>query len=714
MFLVAWWLTGVFLGWIIWAFYRIWRRERWSRGLSAGAAGILSAVTKTATAAILAVWARLRPERQPENNRPVRRRRPVGVTGWKLTRAAFLALFVIAFAAATDHAQLLQCMLVLKSYLVGVRMQALTIGILSGIAFRQYRWPLRRFGHRLGKAVIGDKENTAWALQSAVAIGLIAVGFFVVRPDFLLYLRSFKFGTVEATFGDQGPLPLRDARLNLRDFREKLFVDQYHANYFSDNFLSENSPRGLARSRLTVPQNSALQKEAGEVTALLFGRYVSPVLSSIYCLDSAHALRAANHDPDLAAYSSAWEDFLLQVHRNKSLLTPVELESFLTVLRNSSIPFVERARRASPRCAAWPAVGNLSIETATADAADLFVHYQAAIDALGRPGHDNPAIRPLTVFDPYLVGIVADLIFLASGDREKIDFLMNILDDFPLSDEFITPGIINLYYQVTDSWLNSTGPVPLDLVRSQIEYATHGADMMMARSTERLNQIERMAPVGPETATPETKAKIKAADEAKEKAEKEAENMRKIYGIFLRNSFATLTAEVDIYVQRVLEGETVPEGHRQSWIKAASRLQAMLRARLMLPVVNIDGLFPVELDDRIRRRLREDEGLDPILKIDPDFLLQADLAIALSAILLPEGNRVNALNCSAALFYINEAATSARQTINTNGLDKAQERRLRQLIQAVLNRAGESCTWTDPTVQIDGRRQANTKEPTDK
>lgn len=357
MFLVAWWLTGVFLGWIIWAFYRVWRRERWSRGLSAGPTAILCAITKAVIGAVKIALAKLWPPRiQPQNDSDNLRRPPVAATGWRLTRAVILTLLVIVFAAATDQAQLMQYMLVLKSYLVGIRVQALIVGILSGIAFRQYQWPLRRFAHRLGKAVIGDKENTAWALQSAVAIGLIAVGLFAVRPDLLQYLRSFKFGTLEATFADRGPLSLRDARLNLTDFRAKLSVDQY--KNFRDQFLSPTSERGLARRLLTGSQGAFLQKEGagekidqeadettfqhdtGEITALLFDHYVDPVLSSILCLEKVHSLPVAIHDPDLSAYAGAWKGFLLQVHRDSSFVRADSLRWFLAALRDRSAPLL--------------------------------------------------------------------------------------------------------------------------------------------------------------------------------------------------------------------------------------------------------------------------------------------------------------------------------------------------------------------------------------
>ncbi|MHC2290366.1 hypothetical protein [Bradyrhizobium barranii] len=686
MYLIGWWLTGVFLGWFIWKFYRVLRLERRSssfEGESSRSSGTTMSGYEAAARLLLLVIASVLTKdsgqtqsAEPEVTRPdTGSSRPNEISGQRPGRALAIALatgLVIAiFAAANDHAALTQPLLFLQSFFVGLRVQALLVGIISGLVFRQYRVPLVSLAGRVGDAVIGDKDKTAWALQSALAIGLIAIGVFAIRPDILSYLRSVKLGTVEATFADQGPLPLRDARLNLRDFREKVAVEQYKK--FREDFISKTSARGLARRVLGGhAQSSTLQTETGEIAALLFEYYVNPVLGSVLCLAKVHSLRTAIHDPDLSAYASTWEDFLLNVHAGIPELTANELNSFLTALRGRYEPFVERVSRLNPSCMK-PVVAATPRRLADKEVADLiYAHYTKAREILRESGDDKPAIRALVVFEPYLTGAASDLISLISGEREKTDFLLNMLEDFPLSDDLVTPGIINLYYQVTDSWLNSIGSVPLDLVRAQIEYATRGAEIMMARSEKRLNELEKTASAKGQAIEPEN----------------DPDKMKEIFDIFLRNSFATLTAEVDIYVQRVLSGETVPEGHRQSWMKASSRLQAMLQTRSSMPAVDLVGLPRIELSSFEKLRMR-------VAKIDPDFMLQADLAIALTAVLLNDPNRPSAQICNAALFYVNDANMWVQPTIKENELDKAQERRLRQLIAVVANRVGDACNWTD-------------------
>lgn len=695
MFLVAWWLTGVFLGWFVWKFYRAWRSERRRLALDAYSATRLDAITRAVLRSLNDFLARyghrlglpLDEDRSKDLIRPsvdaLRRR----LAGWVV-----IALLAIALAAATDNAQLYQWMLVVKSYLVGVREQALIVGLLSGIVLRRYRRPLGDFGRRLGNAVIGDKDNTAWALQSALAIGLIAVVIFAARPDFLTYLRSFKLGTVEATFADQGPLPLRDARLNLRDFRAKLFVDQFAdqlGSFEQSQLFSPSSDRSRAR-RLLGEKAELWAREADGITRVFFDQYVRLVLSSVVCLERIRALRTAAHDPDLSGYVSAWENFLLLVHRDQSPMTEENLTSFLKSLHDRSAPFVQRVSALNPDCMDTHTFAEIAPEsfpsrsrylTDREAGGRILSHYKKAIEVLKEHREQSAAKLSLVVFEPYVTAAVADLISLISGEREKADFLLNMLDGFPPSDDLGTPGIINLYYQVTDSQLNSIGSLPLDLMIEQIEYAIRSAKILMDGSEKALNS--------PETAS---------AGSSRREGEFDQKTLSTIYDIFLRNLFVTQRAEVDIYVQSVLDGETVSQKHRQNWMKATSHLLAVLQQRFGLPNLGIDGLPRTELGSFEAKQIRT-------AAIDPEFVLQADVSIALSAILLNDAPRTSARNCNTALFYVNEASRWVQPTVETYNSDWALENRLRQLIGAVANRVGDSCNWSD------ARGQAKPDEP---
>lgn len=598
--------------------------------------------------------------------------------------AVLFTALVLALAVGSDHASLWNWVIVVRSIFLGPRVQALVLGIVLGWLFETNRSRLRDLPVRTALAVLVGGEKTPWALQAGLAILIVAAGLFAVRPDVLQYVRSFKIGTVEATFDEGAPLTFRDAQLNLADFREKVALVQYAD--FDSKFLSPDSDRGLARS-LSGDQN--LRTHTGEITKLLFELYVSPVITSLICLDKAEAIATVAHDHDLLAYSAAWQRFLLNAHSGKMTGSALEFDSFLSELQRHSLAVAARAYDLTPTCmveqterllgkagrtAPIEEGEQLQVVSTRQTAVEISRHYQAALAILKKKARDQPAIIALTVFEPYLTGAVSDLIALTSGVREKEDFLLRMSDEFPLFDDLISPGIINLYYQMVDGWLNGIGPIPLDGARAAIEYASRGADLFMAESSKRIFELE--------AARPFERGRTKGVE--KRKPQEDSVRLAKVFQIFLRNSFAINTAETDIYVQRTLLGDEVPKGHHQSWERAASRLMAMMQIKVNSPSFEIDGIAHLNLDDYTAKQLR-------MATVDADFLLQADLALALSAVSIDGSKRASARNCNAALFFTRDAVPRVIQTKQENDLNRAQERRLEQLVAVVAARVRSAC-----------------------
>ncbi len=76
--------------------------------------------------------------------------------------------------------------------------------------------------------------------------------------------------------------------------------------------------------------------------------------------------------------------------------------------------------------------------------------------------------------------------------------------------------------------------------------------------------------------------------------------------------------------------------------------------------------------------------------------MQADLAVALSAVLLNGDKGPSTQACNAALFYLRDAALKIGPTKVDNDLNRAQEQRLEQLVSAVATHVGGMCAWTNP------------------
>jgi hypothetical protein len=91
------------------------------------------------------------------------------------------ALFVALIAVATDNASLPPALLVIRSYVLGGRINALLIGLIVGALANRRRHLLGRGFSQLYASIMGDTGNTAWAFQTAIALVLVAIAVFAVR-----------------------------------------------------------------------------------------------------------------------------------------------------------------------------------------------------------------------------------------------------------------------------------------------------------------------------------------------------------------------------------------------------------------------------------------------------------------------------------------------------------------------------------------------------
>jgi hypothetical protein len=605
-----------------------------------------------------------------------------------------IVLLVIFFlvAAGTDQGRLFNFVIKGKALVVGPRVQALLLGLVLGVVIQLQRRRAYRAIRRLGGAVIGDENQTAWVFQGAVVLALIAAMLLAIRPDFFDYLRSLKLGGFEATFSDRARASLlRDAHLNLRDFREQIALHQYKDFYAT--FLSEAKARGWARQ---LVMDNQLREQTNEITEVLAG-YVDPIVDSLICLSKANALRAASRDKDLVRYEVLWENFLLKLHDGKLEITNAQMKTFLGGLSASVVEVNKHSDELDSGCTVKRKIKATADED-QANAEAIVKHYTKASKILSDKGFRDGKVQAIVVFEPYFAGAVSDLIALLSGDREKTDFLFKMMDGVPHSDEYLSPGIVNFYYQVADAWLNTSGPIPLEPVRSSIEFATTGADHIISMSRSKIKSLTRSGEKpnlsycvfeGP------VDSAAKGAAPPGDDPLNHTDKVVQIYDTFLRNLFATLTTEVDLYVQRALEGQPLTESYRLSWTNVTSRLSAMVQIREDAPTIGFDGLPRTDVDEFMKERLRlqtvnmcettEPGPSKPRVKyfIDPDFMVQADLALALSSVLLNGESMPTAQACNTGLFFSNDAERWIEPTTADSELDKAQDQRLKQLVAAV-------------------------------
>src|SRR5436309_2740189 len=121
-------------------------------------------------------------------------------TAWRLGILAAIGGGLIVIAILSDGDFLPKNLLSLKSLLIGPRFAPLALGALAGIAAFYLHEQIAEVAERTLKAVLGEAEQPAWALQSGIAVGLIAISVLMIKPDLLNYVTSFKAAGIEATF----------------------------------------------------------------------------------------------------------------------------------------------------------------------------------------------------------------------------------------------------------------------------------------------------------------------------------------------------------------------------------------------------------------------------------------------------------------------------------------------------------------------------------
>jgi hypothetical protein len=447
-----------------------------------------------------------------------------------------IAVLAAWFAMAIDNASLPMGFLVLRSFFLGGRFQAIIIGFISGALANARRDLLVRGMRQFYASAIGDAGKTAWAFQGAIALMLVALVVFAIRPDFLDYLQSLKVGDVEATFAERSTAAsIKEADLHLDDLRAEITLLEYAR--FGPDYIYSESARGQAR-KLFGP--GKLEDEAGPIAELLMSGYFHPIIVSVVCLNEVHEIGSVSHDKDIASFVYALEHLLLSMHDIGTLSDDLTLAAnsketrterikiYLARMRNSGLAVARRVKDIAEYCvdrdmgplrgfrepkqkdnpsAEKPKASDCTLpydislisflDTQSGNIADkdspdikrdadcIEKHYDAALQVLQSQSDDKPPIISLMVTDAYLVGATADLIALISGQqKDKAIFLTRMLDQFPHQDRFVTPGIINIFHEVSDARVRTLGSWSLQQTLVDLNYALHGAELLVSRSSD--------------------------------------------------------------------------------------------------------------------------------------------------------------------------------------------------------------------------------------
>ena len=77
---------------------------------------------------------------------------------------------------------------------------------------------------------------------------------------------------------------------------------------------------------------------------------------------------------------------------------------------------------------------------------------------------------------------------LTLGLNEKANFLAQVKDKYPTEPEFIQPGLINLYYQMTEAKVKVQTSWPPDDTIAELGQAMNGANFFIAQSRQKMKE----------------------------------------------------------------------------------------------------------------------------------------------------------------------------------------------------------------------------------
>jgi hypothetical protein len=271
----------------------------------------------------------------------------------------------------------------------------------------------------------------------------------------------------------------------------------------------------------------------------------------------------------------------------------------------------------------------------------------------------------LSFLDPYFIAAVSDLLALNFGHAEKAAFLMQVKAMYPKEITFIQPGIISVYYYLSDSKLKDESPWPLEETLEELRFAMAGADHMIRSSREIPSDRYKLA--------------VKCDEPKKEK-----NCFDEIIKVYFNNKFIILNRFLEIYDKHFLSGGILSEQHRYEWARSYKQLEAVLNLQRFGPSVNLDRVAGSPLAERDRAAWAK-------VDVRSEYEFDARVAMALSSVMLTEGPSRNSTPqaCTAASFYLKEA----REKIPSLSDKKPdQDSRLHGYVAQIESRVRASCS----------------------
>lgn len=563
--------------------------------------------------------------------------------------SAFAFLVMLLLASATDGAWLWKGGWEIYSAIVSPRFVTCITGFLVGLLLSG-----TDFLKQVAAILL---PIPGWAVATTVGIFLIIGVVLATNPGLFESLQSFKAAGVEATFASRAA-NVRETEIHLRDIAEKLTLEDYIG--FEENFNPDDAPRRKAilwfdKSPLKEgPAKTAVKESRLRILRVVFHNFVNPIVLGLGCLNEKDALEAAKRQDSLADLAIGWQHFLLDLN-SPSASKRDPFDAFGLIIKRS-LSFIDYVQEVGKGCSTYSDVTIADENTLKGAVQEIRTAFADTSKALM---DTDDKFLGLTAMEPYVVGVVGDLIGFVFSEKDKADFLARMAKDFPATDDRYQIGMVNFFYQTADAKVQSEGTWPVDEVVKEVDYALRAADYFAVQSSK-----WKQEHTGSEFS-------------------KDRETAGKVFETYNVNTARILALYLGVYNQRALRGDPISEAHLHQWTKMLGRLLAISHARLRdsLP---IEGVPEGPLDSDTAKQW-------PTFAMPDRFLIDVNVSIALSLVLRHRDEQRSASECAAARYYVKNADQNRAQLFSDGSINVAEAARLEQFIRSVGYRVGSYC-----------------------
>ncbi|HEY6258132.1 MAG TPA: hypothetical protein VIY51_20305 [Xanthobacteraceae bacterium] len=575
-------------------------------------------------------------------------------------------VFATAFARYFDY--LPSVFYSLESFLLSPAALGLLIGCAAGLWMCRHRQTIAARSADFYQAMLGtEQQQSSWTLQLiAAAIVLLGIAM-AVWPDLLGRIEFFKAGEIEAKFSNTSDATRDSASVSFEVGREMTVSQWIH---FPRDYLGD-SPRNQALELDNTDKE--IKATRIEIRDILFNNYVMPIAILLNCLQEDDRIELLKKDQEFALMTVALRSRILSDNDTGESFTESDWRYLLGLIDKQIARLLELIDRDLPqsvrsRCEELDSmlIRDLRVNLHVYEFGDVFREFFDSARLAAAVGRATTRLRAITTtddagkpafIDAYFTSAVADLVALVFGHNEKAKFLMRIKKRYPMETDYIQPGIINIYYQLSDAKLKSDALWPLDEEIEELVRAFDGAEFIVEAMRQK---------------------------KAKASSEQDKKRYDKIIDVYTINKFTLLSRFLEIYYQRSLAGNVLSKPHMVKWINAFRQAESFMGAKVLGSKLSVDDIGGAPL---AAQEVAEAGRVD----VPAPVLFDAKVGLALSSILLTEKNRKSPNQaCSVGRFYLTGASEELRDLKN-EGLDEVDIIRLRGFLLQVGVRLDASC-----------------------